>query len=63
MAVVLAVDAADVVDIVPHKLAGAAQQVAQGLVVAVGEDVVVAKKTATYAPFYKLLKHIHLFSY
>lgn len=44
VAVVLAVDAADVVDIVPHKLAGAAQQVAQGLVVAVGEDAVVAKK-------------------
>lgn len=61
--VVLALDAADGVDIVPHKLAEAAQQVAQGLVVAVGEDVVVAKKTATYAPFYKLLQHIDLFSY
>lgn len=48
---VLAVDAADVVDIVPHKLAEAAQQVVQGLVVAVGEDVVVAKKNCHICSF------------
>lgn len=48
---VLAVDAADAVGIVLRKLAEAAQQVAQGLVVAVGEDAVVAKKNCHKCSF------------
>lgn len=60
----LAVDAADVVDVVPQKLAVAVQQVAQGLEVAVEVDVgVVAKKLPHMLLLMNSLKDIDLFSY